>query len=111
MQIDTFLARWRHATGSECANYQLLISNLCELLEVNKPQPAEKSPWRATRPEQVTAISQTLADSTNALSEADIASRFTSKCAWKKCPAQPLETLVALGHARISDDNRLGTSK
>lgn len=43
MQIDTFLAHWRHATGSERANYQLLISNLCELLEVNKPQPAEKT--------------------------------------------------------------------
>lgn len=40
MQIDTFLARWRQAGGSERANYQLFIADLCELLAVEKPQPA-----------------------------------------------------------------------
>ncbi|WP_153146152.1 DNA methyltransferase [Dechloromonas sp. H13] len=42
MQIDTFLARWRGAGGSERANYQLFIADLCELLEVDKPQPANE---------------------------------------------------------------------
>ena len=42
MQIDTFLARWRAAGGSERANYQLFIADLCELLEVDKPQPANE---------------------------------------------------------------------
>ena len=32
MQIDTFLARWRNAGGSERANYQLFIADLCALL-------------------------------------------------------------------------------
>ena len=40
MQIDTFLARWRGAGGSERANYQLFIADLCTLLEVDPPQPA-----------------------------------------------------------------------
>ncbi|MBL8429632.1 MAG: class I SAM-dependent DNA methyltransferase, partial [Dechloromonas sp.] len=42
MQIDTFLARWRAAGGSERANYQLFIADLCDLLDVDKPQPANE---------------------------------------------------------------------
>ena len=42
MQIDTFLARWRNAGGSERANYQLFIADLCALLEVEPPQPASE---------------------------------------------------------------------
>ena len=42
MRIDTFLARWRNAGGSERANYQLFIADLCELLGVDKPQPASE---------------------------------------------------------------------
>lgn len=42
MQIDTFLARWRAAGGSERANYQLFIADLCALLEVDHPQPANE---------------------------------------------------------------------
>ncbi|MGB4857512.1 MAG: type IIL restriction-modification enzyme MmeI, partial [Candidatus Dechloromonas phosphoritropha] len=42
MHIDTFLTRWRNADGSERANYQLFIADLCELLEVDKPQPANE---------------------------------------------------------------------
>ena len=42
MQIDHFLSRWRHAGGSERANYQLFIADLCDLLEVDKPQPANE---------------------------------------------------------------------
>jgi hypothetical protein len=42
MQIDTFLARWRAAGGSERANYQLFIADLCALLDVDSPQPANE---------------------------------------------------------------------
>ena len=42
MEIDQFLARWRNAGGSERANYQLFIADLCELLGVDKPQPASE---------------------------------------------------------------------
>ncbi|MBP5988223.1 MAG: hypothetical protein KA538_13655 [Azonexus sp.] len=40
MQIDTFLARWRAAGGSERANYQLFIADLCAQVEVTTPKPA-----------------------------------------------------------------------
>jgi hypothetical protein len=42
MQIDTFLARWCGAGGSERSNYQLFIVDLCALLEVEPPQPANE---------------------------------------------------------------------
>ncbi len=39
--IDAFIARWQSAGGSERANYQLFITELCELLELPKPHPAQ----------------------------------------------------------------------
>jgi hypothetical protein len=39
-QIDAFIARWSSAGGSERANYQLFITELCELLDLPKPEPA-----------------------------------------------------------------------
>ncbi|MFZ2974105.1 MAG: DNA methyltransferase [Ferribacterium limneticum] len=75
------------------------------------PKPAEKRPWPPTLPEQVAAIAQLLAESPLALSEPEIASRFTGKGPWKKRLPQLLETLVALGRARMSDDGRFGASK
>ena len=42
MQIDDFLSRWRHADGSELANYQLFVGDLCALLGVEQPQPARE---------------------------------------------------------------------
>ncbi len=70
-----------------------------------------KRPWPPSLPEQVAAIAQLLADSPLPLSEPDIASRFSGKGAWKKRLPQLLETLVALGRARQSDDGRFGASK
>ena len=75
------------------------------------PKPAEKRPWPPTLPEQVAAIAQVLADSPLPLDEAAIAERFTGKGPWKKRLPQLLETLVALGRARMSDDGRYGASK
>ena len=70
-----------------------------------------KRPWPPSLPEQVAAIAQLLAESPLPLSEPDIASRFSGKGAWKKRLPQLLETLVALGRARQSDDGRFGASK
>jgi hypothetical protein len=42
MQIDTFLARWRDAGGSVRADYQLFITDLCALLDVEPPQPSSE---------------------------------------------------------------------
>ncbi|MDO8347686.1 MAG: hypothetical protein Q7S85_07295 [Rugosibacter sp.] len=38
--VEGFIARWTKASGSERANYQLFISELCRLLDVQPPQPA-----------------------------------------------------------------------
>ncbi|MCP5233818.1 MAG: class I SAM-dependent DNA methyltransferase [Zoogloeaceae bacterium] len=35
-----FVARWRAADGSELANYQLFVTDLCRLLDVPSPEPA-----------------------------------------------------------------------
>jgi hypothetical protein len=39
---DTFLARWQGADGSELANYQLFVGDLCRLLDVPMPEPARE---------------------------------------------------------------------
>jgi hypothetical protein len=75
------------------------------------PKPTEKRPWPPSLPEQVAAIALVLVESPLALAESDIAERFTGKGPWKKRLPQLLETLVALGRARMSDDGRFGASK
>ncbi|AUB83174.1 hypothetical protein THSYN_21000 [Candidatus Thiodictyon syntrophicum] len=38
--IDAFIARWSAATGTERANYQLFLTELCSLLGLPQPDPA-----------------------------------------------------------------------
>ena len=38
--VEAFIARWQAAGGSERANDQLFITELCELLGLPKPEPA-----------------------------------------------------------------------
>lgn len=40
--FETFIARWKDTTGTEKANYQLFLSELCALLELPTPDPASK---------------------------------------------------------------------
>ena len=62
-----------------------------------------KLPWPASLPEQVAAVARVLAASPIPLAEAAIAARFTGKGPWKKRLPPLLETLVALGRARVVD--------
>lgn len=39
--VQPFIARWRAAGGSERANYQLFVTELCGLLGVPAPGPAQ----------------------------------------------------------------------
>ncbi len=66
--------------------------------------PAAKIPWPATLPEQVAAVARVLAAASIPLSEAAIAAHFSGKGAWKKRLLPLLETLVALGRARVLAD-------
>jgi hypothetical protein len=65
--------------------------------------PAAKLPWPASLPEQVAAVARVLSASPIPLSETAIAARFSGKGAWKKRLPPLLETLVALGRARVVD--------
>ena len=38
--VEAYIARWRAATGSERANYQLFVGQLCDLLGLPAPEPA-----------------------------------------------------------------------
>ncbi|MEQ8847505.1 DNA methyltransferase [Botrimarina sp.] len=40
MDADAFIARWSASGGSERSNYQLFLAELCELLDVEHPDPA-----------------------------------------------------------------------
>jgi len=39
--VESFIARWQSAGGSERANYQLFIGELCDLLGLPRPEPAQ----------------------------------------------------------------------
>ena len=41
---EAFIARWRAAGGSERANYQLFVGELCALLDLPAPEPARDDP-------------------------------------------------------------------
>ncbi len=42
MNATDFIGRWRKASGSELANAQLFVTELCELLELPRPEPANE---------------------------------------------------------------------
>ncbi len=41
-KVEAFIGRWRGATGSELANYQLFLGELVELLDLPRPDPARE---------------------------------------------------------------------
>lgn len=45
---DQFITRWKASGASERANYQLFLTELCELLGVEKPRPASEKVHEAT---------------------------------------------------------------
>lgn len=38
--VEAFIARWKDGGGTERANYQLFLNELCEVLNLDKPEPA-----------------------------------------------------------------------
>jgi len=41
-RIENFITRWTGTSGSERANYQLFLTELCTLLGLPLPEPASK---------------------------------------------------------------------
>ncbi|WP_026461218.1 class I SAM-dependent DNA methyltransferase [Adhaeribacter aquaticus] len=48
LAIQNFITRWKASGASERANYQLFLTELCELLGVEKPRPASDKVHEAT---------------------------------------------------------------
>jgi hypothetical protein len=48
LSAEAFISRWKKSGASERANYQLFLTELCELLGVEKPRPASDKVHEAT---------------------------------------------------------------
>ena len=46
--IEQFINRWKASGASERANYQLFLTELCDLLGIEKPNPASAKVKEAT---------------------------------------------------------------
>ena len=44
LALDAFVGRWQASAASERSNYQLFLIELCELLDVGRPEPATSEP-------------------------------------------------------------------
>lgn len=112
MKIDQLLSRWRHAGGSERANYQLFIADLYDLLEVDKPQPASvdtrDTPYVF---ERRVVFHHGDGSTSNGFIDCYKRRSLIGEGPWKKHLPQMLETLVALVHARQSEDGLFGASR
>jgi len=120
---EAFVARWSGVGGSERANYQLFITELCGLLGVPLPGPASdeaadsaeeaatptsaappapvaRQPWPSGLAEQIKAVAEVLSSSPRALPLADLEARFAARGRWRKRLPTILDTLEALGRAR-----------
>ncbi len=64
-------------------------------------KPATQQPWPATLPEQIKAVADVLSASTIALDMDAIAAHFKAKGRWRERLPVILETLVAVGRARV----------
>ena len=69
-------------------------------------QAYEPLPWPQTLPEQVAAVASKLAAAETPLTLEELAAHFKGKGPWKKRLPQLLDTLVALGKARVLEDGR-----
>ncbi|MFN9663877.1 MAG: type IIL restriction-modification enzyme MmeI, partial [Akkermansiaceae bacterium] len=43
-RINTFISRWENSGAAERANYQMFLSELCEILEIPRPDPTSPDP-------------------------------------------------------------------
>jgi hypothetical protein len=45
-EVEAFVARWRASGASERANYQMFLSELCDVLGVPRPDPTAEDPCK-----------------------------------------------------------------
>ena len=42
--VESFITRWENSGAAERANYQMILSELCDILEVPRPDPTSPDP-------------------------------------------------------------------
>jgi hypothetical protein len=72
------------------------------------PAAVAHQPWPATLPGQMRAVADLLGSTPGALSEPQIAERFSGRGPWKKRLTSILQTLEALGRARLDGEQWRG---
>lgn len=117
--IGKFIARWEASGANERANYQLFLSELCDLLDLPHPDPAgpdtAENAYVFERGVQFSNLDGThspgridlykrdcfvLEEQSSPLTATQVAAFFTKA----KKTAPILQTLVAVGQARVNDD-------
>jgi len=73
--------------------------------------PAARVPWPKELPEQVRLVAQVLADVRAPLTEDAIAARFAGRGPWRKRLPQILDTLIAVGRARVVGGGKAADGK
>jgi len=111
--VERFITEWRASSGSERANSQPFLIDLCRLLELPPPQKANSIPakvkkavipWPGTLPEQAAAVAAVLAAQSKPVSAEQIAKAF--KRAKRERVVELLETLTTLGQVRRLKEGR-----
>ena len=92
LSISDFITRWQQSSASERANCQSFLNELCEVLGVPKPQPAQNNP-------ESDAYVYERAVTADQLAKAFVRGRADAV-------ESLLETLVSLGLAREVEDGK-----
>ena len=103
------LIRWlrpdfQNPQGDQKAQQKLDIRETDEAPAKKPAAKPKKSPWPSTLPERIKAVRQTLTAQSSPSSAADVARQFTR--AKKDVVEELLETLVAVGQARQTEDGK-----
>ena len=93
-----FIIRWRNSGAAERANYALFLSELCDLLGVERPNPATDStettegriPWPEELSAQIQAVQRIVAGMPGPVTPEQVARGFEHK----KLSAQRLNTIA-----------------
>ena len=113
--VEAYIARWRAATGSERANYQLFVGQLCDLLGLPAPDPARGEAaenaycferrvlFRHGDGDESAGFIDCYRREFSVTVRAGLP-RFTGRGPWKKRLPEILDTLAALGRARRVGD-------
>ena len=103
MTVDEFIAKWEVSGGNERANTQLFVTDLCDLLGVERPT-AEILEWPDALPERVVAVAGVVARAARPLAAGEVARAFKGKRAASVSPV--LDALAGMGRVRKLADGR-----